>query len=86
MTNKNIEWLQGDSKELDYHTRQYEKPKVYTKLLINLFKKWALNESAKKIIDIGCGAGANVYFFAKSFPDIFFYGIDLNPNYISVAL
>lgn len=35
MSYKNKEWLEGDKEEINYHIRQYQKPKKYTKYLFN---------------------------------------------------
>lgn len=82
---KNSEWLSGDEKELNYHLNQYSVPKEYTKQIIQLLNKWKLIFPKEKILDLGCGAGANCYFFAKQYPLATFHGIDINPHYIELA-
>lgn len=62
---KYIEWIEGDEKELLYHTKQYSNPKEYTKLLVDLSKKWEIIKPNDKIIDIGCGGGSSNKFFFK---------------------
>ncbi|MCP4153065.1 MAG: class I SAM-dependent methyltransferase [bacterium] len=82
---KNTEWLEADAKELDYHIRQYEKPKEYTRTIINYFRQWGLNKSGARVLDLGCGAGANCYHLAKAYPRMEFTGVDINPANIELA-
>jgi ubiquinone/menaquinone biosynthesis C-methylase UbiE len=82
---KNIEWLEGDEEEIDYHLKQYEEPKSYTKYLINHIKEKKLISNGDFIIDLGCGCGANSFFFSKCFKHCNFLGIDINPRYIKIA-
>ena len=49
------------------------------------FKEWQLDKESNSILDIGCGAGAVTYSFAKANPKINFVGLDINPNYIKFA-
>ena len=82
---KNIEWLLGDEKESAYHLEQYDKPKEYSKYLLKKFIEWELDKESNCILDLGCGAGAVTYSFAKANPNINFVGIDINPKYIAYA-
>lgn len=83
---KNIEWLAGDEKELEYHTKQYENPKEYTKQVSNYLSEWNLvNGNNVKILDAGCGAGANCNYFAVNYPNVEFDGVDLNKKYVKIA-
>lgn len=82
---ENIEWLQGDEKELAYHLDQYNNPKEYSKYLIKKFTEWRLDKKTNSVLDLGCGAGAVTYYFAKENPQISFVGLDINPKYIDFA-
>lgn len=83
---KNIEWLAGDEKELEYHTKQYENPKEYTKQINNYLAEWGLVTGDNiKILDAGCGAGANCNYFALNYSEAQFDGVDLNKKYIKIA-
>jgi ubiquinone/menaquinone biosynthesis C-methylase UbiE len=35
-----------------------------------------------KVLEIGCNAGQNLFLLARKFPDVEFYGIDINPQFI----
>ncbi len=83
---KNAEWLSGDSKELHYHLSQYDTPKEYTKMIIKYIENWNLLQPGDRTLDLGCGAGANCFYFGSKFKLNDFKGIDLNPKYIDMAL
>jgi SAM-dependent methyltransferase len=85
MLEKNIEWLKGDEKELLYHTSQFDKPKEHTKQVSNLLNEWGLIHPNIKILDLGCRTGANDYYFAKQYPEVYFHGIDINEEYIKIV-
>ena len=46
--------------------------------------KW-IPETAKHILDVGCGIGWTTYEIKKAFPDAYIAGIDLNDNNIEIA-
>lgn len=79
------EWLKGDSKEMDYHTKQYEEPKAYTKQVGEYLKEWNLIETGTQLLDFGCGAGANCHYYARIYPEVTFHGVDINEEYIDLA-
>lgn len=54
---KNIEWLEGDKKESEYHLKQYDDIKEYTKYILNFIKQENLILKSDVILDIGCGGG-----------------------------
>tara|TARA_B100000029_G_C17589676_1_gene962132 strand:+ start:2355 stop:3104 length:750 start_codon:yes stop_codon:yes gene_type:complete len=63
--------------DLKYHQRQYDKPyETTTQIFDFLNKKFALKN--KTILDLGCGAGANIYYAKKNFKTSDAIGIDLN--------
>ena len=39
-----------------------------------------IKDDTKKIMELGCGQGANLYYLGSKYPNISFTGIDLNPN------
>jgi SAM-dependent methyltransferase len=63
-------------------SKPYQSTIQFEKFLIDniIFKK-----NIKKILDIGCGIGANIKHFSKKFPDINFTGWDYSKSQISTA-
>lgn len=75
-------WI--DPKSMEYHSNQWETPKESTKHLLNLLAPWL--EKSKKVVDIGCGAGAVSAYFAKVHPNTTFLGIDKEAPLIKLAI
>lgn len=67
-----------------YITLDFNTPKISTINFANfLAKNSAFNiEAHETIVDLGCGGGSGLYFFAKSAPHSFFSGVDYNNNLI----
>lgn len=82
---KNEEWLFGDDIELEYHMKQYDDPKFYTKKILDYLNEWEIIKDECVILDIGCGCGSVTNFLSKNFNNVFFDGIDINQNYINIA-
>ena len=56
--NKNFEWLNTDDSEIQYHSKQYIEPKLYTLELLEIFANNNLDINSNFILDFGCGGGA----------------------------
>lgn len=70
----------------EYHLRQFKRPYRSTvKFCDFLEKHGVLGENYQQILDVGAGAGANVYYMARRFPDNFFVGLDINPRLIEIG-
>lgn len=80
-------WHKLSAKEIDYHISQYEEPYRSTVHAIEFLKKSAdISEDSKlKVLDLGTGAGANLYWLAKAFPSCHFIGIDINEELIELG-
>jgi tRNA G46 methylase TrmB len=72
MRKKYSTWI--DSKSLEYHNVQWTEPKESTKAFSKLISPW-MTES-KKVVDIGCGAGAATAYLALINPKVNFTGLD----------
>ncbi|QGY81300.1 class I SAM-dependent methyltransferase [Sphingorhabdus lacus] len=68
------EWIKLDEVALKYHQLQWETPKQSTKFL-EQFASGKL-KSARKVLDLGCGAGAATAYFASQHPNVLFSGKD----------
>nr|MBI1232826.1 methyltransferase domain-containing protein [Cytophagales bacterium] len=68
-----------------YHDRQFKEPYQSTikfcDWLITLGK--ISHDKTSKICDLGCGKGANLYYFSKKFPNSEFIGLDINEKLIN---
>lgn len=87
MRTGNEVWLDIGEEELRYHRRQYREPYRSTVAFIDFLKRAAGldGEAARTILDVGTGAGANVFWMAKAFPKCAFTGIDLSPELVGIA-
>lgn len=70
---------------LDYHLRQYKAPYRSTVSLIDFLKRNVDVKKIKRVLDMGCGGGANIHWLKQSFPEWEFTGIDFDPQAIDVA-
>ncbi|SHN82365.1 class I SAM-dependent methyltransferase [Bradyrhizobium erythrophlei] len=81
---RTTEWL-NDDLDYAYHERQFDEP--YQSTLA--FCAWLEQIGAMKpdavsrVLDIGCGQGANLFYMQNHFPNATFTGIDLNPNLVA---
>lgn len=77
------EWINNFNK--DYFDRQFVEPYRSTIVFCDWLEKIGLlnSENSIKILDVGTGKGANMYYMAKRFPMIKFMGVDLNSTFVS---
>jgi SAM-dependent methyltransferase len=68
----------------NYHLKQYNTPYESTKQLSRLLKSYA-GIKERKLLDLGCGAGANTYYLKKKFDLSTATGVDMNSNLINSA-
>lgn len=80
-------WLNIGSEELNYHERQYIEPYRSTVSFIEFLKKTkSFNTNSRfRVLDVGTGAGANIFWLSKEFPLCEFVGIDISPDLIALA-
>lgn len=78
-----IERLNSHKNGEDYHYIQYRKPYRSTEAFI----EWIDDKiyKSKKILDIACGGGANLFYLAQKYPKISFEGIELNKELVDYA-
>ena len=69
----------------DYHLRQYKEPYRSTVSLIDYLKRTLDTSSVKRVLDMGCGGGANIHWLKQSFPDWEFTGLDFDEGALAVA-
>jgi ubiquinone/menaquinone biosynthesis C-methylase UbiE len=60
-----------------YHKRQYEQPYRSTVSLINFIMKHITSNKIYRCLDVGCGAGANIFHISKKIPFFRFEGLDI---------
>lgn len=80
-------WDVLNDDELAYHLRQYDEPYRSTVAAIDfLAARGALSpQAAVRVLDVGCGAGANLHWIASRFPSAQLTGIDRNDRLIRAA-
>lgn len=66
-----------------YFLSQYEKPYRSTVALHRWLKSMGVFTSAARIVDVGCGMGAPLGYFAAQEPQCEFCGLDFNPTLIA---
>lgn len=72
--------LAADPYSLDYHTRQFETPYRSTEALKGFLNRHLdPREGVQEVLDVACGAGANMYHLSSIFPKAKWTGIDLAP-------
>jgi|694.fasta_scaffold137044_2 SAM-dependent methyltransferase len=67
--------------EINQLTNPYMSTIELTKIISSLTSK----VKTELVLDLGCGIGAQSIYFANSFPDIQFLGLDYNRNHIEFA-
>lgn len=88
MSLKNVqrieEWINIDSLEKEYHTKQWYLEKRSTQIF-EKFCKTKINKS-KKILDLGSGSGAPTYYFAKKNLKCNFIACDLSDELLDIGI
>jgi SAM-dependent methyltransferase len=67
-------WRSPD--HLAYHTRQFDQAYRST-VFLTRFLREIVRPGTGEALDVGCGAGANIFHLAQSFPSLRWTGIDL---------
>lgn len=74
------EWIEGCDWPL--HERQFKEPYRITERFSDWLREHQcfVPDQRSRIADVGAGMGANIYFFAKQYPETEFLGFDINPE------
>jgi ubiquinone/menaquinone biosynthesis C-methylase UbiE len=67
-------WL--DERHLDYHRRQFAEPYRSTVKFGEFVARMLANQSATAL-DVGCGAGANIFHLGRTLPEMRWTGVDI---------
>ena len=81
----NSAWNRIDDDLTEFNEKQYLKKYHSTEFLIRNLTTEFQGDKDFKILDLGTGGGANLYYLAKAFPFHRFTGIDINKHYIKMA-
>lgn len=76
-----------DSREREYHERQWTEPYRSTEVFCDWLEELGILklDSEQRILDACCGMGANTYYMAKRYPHCTFVGVDENQPAIGGA-
>jgi len=79
-------FLQGKNAYLtQYHLRQYQEVYRSTLAFIDFLKRSIPWQKEMRILDIGCGGGANIYWFRQKFPHWHLEGLDVDAELLEFA-
>lgn len=86
MDQRKTEWLNIINP--DYHDKQFVEPYRSTVKYIEWLSKLGIFSlsSNQKILDVGTGKGANLFYLNRLYPDNSYIGIDINENLISEGM
>ena len=70
--------------DLNYHINQYRNPYETTKQITSFLNK-KINLKFKNFLDLGSGAGANLFYLKKKFKIADSFGVDNQPTLIKLA-
>lgn len=72
-----------DPVSMIYHSNQWDTPKQSTKAFSDFVSEYL--KKSKKVVDLGCGAGAPTAYLAQKYLDVVFTGLDYSSELISFA-
>src|SRR3989338_8826 len=75
------EWLNVTKNgKMDYHEKQYDQHYRSTMSFCDWLESLKILDASRKlrILDLGAGQGANIFYMAKRFPNSEFVGVDIN--------
>lgn len=81
---RQAEWV-GSEVDYAYHTRQFEKPYNSTVQFADWLQSIGVfdQEARLQVLDVGCGAGANMHYFKQRFQRCAYSGVELNESLVS---
>lgn len=71
--------------DTEYHLRQYQTVYESTRLTMELMDEIASPRAGDRILDVGCGAGANCFHMATRWPAASLTGIDVDDELLAIA-
>ena len=74
-----------DEASLEYHIKQYSQVKESTKSFLNFIQKNTDISTNKRVVDLGCGAGAATNFISSKLVNSLTIAIDSSPDLIQIA-
>lgn len=85
MIDRNAQWLNLSDRMIAYHRNQYDTVYRSTECFCDFLSGLGLlkPDAEERIVDIGAGMGANVFYMERRFPGNRFTGIELNPDLVS---
>ena len=69
-------WERTARQDIDYHLRQFKQPYRST-IALGRFLSDVLKDFQGQALDVGCGAGANIFYLAHQFPRLKWTGLDI---------
>jgi SAM-dependent methyltransferase len=70
-------WERTAQQDIDYHLRQFREPYRSSVALGDFLQRHRLNPLHGEALDVGCGAGANLFYLSSLFPEVCWTGVDL---------
>ena len=81
----NNDWSKEDEMTTDFNNRQYDEMYRSTSFIIDSLCHILPVDRTYNVIDVGTGAGANLYYIAKEYQNHNFIGVDFETAIGSVA-
>tara|TARA_Y100001972_G_scaffold125563_1_gene177030 strand:+ start:11066 stop:11803 length:738 start_codon:yes stop_codon:yes gene_type:complete len=81
----NNDWSKEDEMTTDFNNRQYDEMYRSTSFIIDSLCHILPVDRTYNVIDVGTGAGANLYYIAKEYQNHNFIGVDFNDHYLQQA-
>jgi ubiquinone/menaquinone biosynthesis C-methylase UbiE len=74
-------WEAIADQDLDYHLRQFEKPYRST-IALGQFLSSQIGTCKGEALDVACGAGANIFYLSRLFPELKWTGVDIAGDHL----
>lgn len=73
--------------DLQHHERRFDEPDKSTVAFCDWLEAigYIRKDSRLKVIDLGSGDGANIFYMAKRFPNSTFIGVDIDPYLVMIG-
>lgn len=71
------DWKLTAKQDLEYHRNQFKKPYRSTEALARFITPILGNREGGEALDVGCGAGANIFYLSRVLPDYRWTGVDI---------